>query len=163
MSDTITERLEVKRPEDGSLVGWFGSLFNIKLTAAMTGGSHSLVEVIEPPGAASPVHVHNGEDETVYVLEGEYTIRCGDVETVASAGTVALMPRGVPHSVQVTGDTNARALLLFTPGGFERFFAEAGEPTEKRELPPPAPPDPKRLAEIGQRYALEITGPPPGH
>jgi quercetin dioxygenase-like cupin family protein len=163
VDETTTERLSVRRPEDGSLVGWFGSLFNLKLTGQGTGGSHSLVEIIEPPGAASPVHVHHGEDETVYVLEGEYTVRCGGLETVATAGTVAFMPRGIPHSLQVAGDSNARALLLFTPGGFEGFFREAGEPTEKRELPAPVPPDPKRLAEIGQRYALDIVGPPPGH
>jgi quercetin dioxygenase-like cupin family protein len=151
------------RPEDGSLVAWFGSLLNIKASGQSTGGSFSLVEILEPPGAASPVHIHHGEDETVYVLEGEYTVRCGDTEAVAGAGTVALLPRGVPHSIQVTGEGNGRALLLFTPGGFEGFFQEVGEPTERRELPPPTSPDPARMMAIGPRYRLELVGPPPGH
>ena len=154
----VAESLQLLRPEDGSLVDWFGSLLTIKVT----GGSHSLVEAVEPPGAASPLHVHV-EDETFCVLEGEYTVRCGDLETVAGAGTIVRLPRGIPHSHQVTGDGNARAHMIFAPGGFEQFFVDAGTPTDRRELPAPSAPDPARLAAIGERYGLRIVGPPPGH
>lgn len=149
------------RPDDGALVAWFGSLIAVKVTGEATGGSHSLVEVIEPPGAASPVHVHS-EDKTMYVLEGEYTVRCGDLEAVAGAGTVVSFPRGIPHCHSVIGDQNARALLFFSPGGVEGFFIEAGTPTHRRELPSPTGPDPAGLAHIAEKYGLEIVGPPPG-
>lgn len=158
----VTEGPQLLRPEDGALVEWFGSLMTIKVTGEATAGSHSVVEVVEPPGAASPVHVHV-EDETFCVLEGEYTVRCGDTEAVAGPGTIARLPRGIPHSHQVTGTTNARALMIFAPGGFEQYFVEAGTPTTRRELPAPTAPDPARLAAIGQRYGLQIVGPPPGH
>lgn len=159
----VQEVVRVVRPEEGTLIAWFGSLLNVKASSGSTGGSYSLVEIVEPNGAASPVHVHHGEVETVYVLEGEYRVRCGEQEAVAPAGTLAVLPRGVPHSIQVISQGGARALMLFTPGGFERFFQEAGQPTDKRELPPPSAPNPAELAAIGSRYELEIVGPPPGH
>lgn len=161
MSDIlVTEAAQVLRPEDGALVEWFGSLMTIKVTGEATGGSHSVVEVVEPPGAASPVHIHV-EDETFCVLEGEYTVRCGDLEAIAGPGTIVRLPRGIPHSHHVTGDGTARALMIFAPGGFDRYFAEAGTPTERRQLPAPAAPDPARLTAIGERYGLQIVGPPP--
>lgn len=157
----IAEAAGLARPADGALVAWFGSLMTVKLSGEATGGSHSVVEVVEPPGAASPVHTHS-EDETMYVLEGEYTVHCGDLNAVAGPGTVVRFPRGVPHAHHVTGDTTARALLIFAPGGIERFFVEAGTPTDRRELPAPTTPDPARLAAIGKKYGLDIVGPPPG-
>lgn len=162
MGDLVTAaEPQLLRPEDGALVEWFGSLMAVKVTAEQTGGSHSLLEVLEPPGAASPVHVHR-EDETMCVLEGEYTVRCGQLEAIAGPGSIVRFPRGVAHSHQVTGDGNARALLFFAPGGVEGFFLEAGTPTDRRELPAPTAPDPARLAAIGKQYGLDIVGPPPG-
>jgi uncharacterized cupin superfamily protein len=42
-------------------------------------------------------HVHWGEDELSYVLEGELEARVGDQEVVATAGSIILKPKGVPH------------------------------------------------------------------
>jgi hypothetical protein len=47
------------------------------------------------------------------------------------------------------------------PGGFERFFREAGEPATEGSSAPEGEPDVGRLVEIGQKYGLEIP-PPPG-
>jgi quercetin dioxygenase-like cupin family protein len=148
---------------EGQAIAWFGSLLTIKATKESTGGAYGLVEVVEPPGAASPVHIHRGEDETLWVLEGEYTALCGDQEIVASTGGFVLLPRDVPHSLRVTGAGQARALLLFTPGGFEGYFRELGELIESRVLPPPSTPDPARMMAVGPSFQVEVVGPPPGH
>ncbi|MFI9206037.1 hypothetical protein [Streptomyces sp. NPDC053048] len=49
------------------------------------------------------------------------------------------------------------------PGGIDKFFAEAGEPAQRRELPPQseAPPDVDRLIEIGKRHGI-LMQPMPG-
>jgi hypothetical protein len=52
-------------------------------------------------------------------------------------------------------------LGVITPGGFENFFLEAGEPAPKGSAAPEGEPDVGRLVEIGQKYGLEIP-PPPG-
>jgi mannose-6-phosphate isomerase-like protein (cupin superfamily) len=160
MSATVLQALDAS---EGQAIAWFGSLLTVKATKESTGGAYGLIEVVEPSGAASPLHVHHGEDEALWILDGEYTAVCGDQEIVASAGAFVLLPRGVAHSVRVSGPGLARALMLFTPGGFEGFFAELGEVTDSRELPPPSAPDPARTMAVAPAYRVEIVAPPPGH
>jgi hypothetical protein len=58
--------------------------------------------------------------------------------------------------------SKARVVITHEPGGMDRFFAEAGEPAPRREIPPAptSPPDVARLAKIGARYGLEIAPSP---
>jgi len=52
-------------------------------------------------------------------------------------------------------------LVTYRPGGIEKFFAEAGEPARRREVPPAptSPPDIARLVEIGKRHGMDIQPP----
>ncbi len=68
-------------------------------------------------------------------------------------------PRDVPHRFAV-GSEEARMLVLVTPGGFERFFAEVGRPAEAGGLPPVERPDPEALSGAARPYGVEILGPP---
>jgi hypothetical protein len=54
-------------------------------------------------------------------------------------------------------------LVIYTPGGIDEFFAEAGEPAERREVPPAPtePPDIERLMAIAQKYGMEMRPPAP--
>src|SRR3989337_1708410 len=78
-------------------------------------------------GCGPPLHVHSREDEALYVLEGQIRFRQGDDEFVAGPGTWVWGPRGVPHAFKVESEA-ARALVVVTPGGFERMFEEGGVP-----------------------------------
>jgi mannose-6-phosphate isomerase-like protein (cupin superfamily) len=144
----------------GEAVWFTNNRMTIKATAAMTGGAFGLVEGIGPAGSSPPLHVHHREDEGIWVLEGRLTIRCGDETFSAGPGSFTLLPRGVPHTFVVEGDTPVRLLSFCTPGGFERFFAEAGRPAEDDGLPPNVPPDVALLREVGERFGLEFVGPP---
>jgi len=53
-------------------------------------------------------------------------------------------------------------LILTTPGGFDRFVREAGEPAQSLTIPPPTQPDFARLTVIAARYGIGILGPLPG-
>jgi hypothetical protein len=66
----------------------------------------------------------------------------------------------VPHTFVVEGDTPARLLSICVPGGFERYFVDAGRPPEHDGLPPFGPPDVALLRRVGDEYGLEIVGPP---
>jgi hypothetical protein len=51
--------------------------------------------------------------------------------------------------------------VIYTPGGMDKFFAEAGEPAQRRAVPPPsdAPPDIERLGAIAQKHGLQLKVP----
>ncbi len=59
-------------------------------------------------------HFHRRHDETVTVLSGSGRIRLGDETRVVTAGTVVLIPRGMPHSLVVTGEV-VEAVSVFSP------------------------------------------------
>ena len=107
-----------------------GAAMHIRIRSEDTGGAFGLVEHVVPAGFPGPaLHVHPEFEETFYVLEGEIAVRVGDEAHEAGPGTVAMVPRGTPHTSPNPGAEPARMLVLVTPGGFERYFealAEAG-------------------------------------
>ncbi|HEX6586478.1 MAG TPA: cupin domain-containing protein [Solirubrobacterales bacterium] len=63
-------------------------------------GALAAIEAVAPPGEGPPLHVHNREDETVYILEGEFRWKLGDDLSTTSAGSFVFIPRGLPHGWQ---------------------------------------------------------------
>ena len=150
----------VVRSGQGQTLGWGrGGRVRIIAGASSTDRSFSLVEVTDAPGVGAPLHVHHGEAEGFYVVEGTIEITCGARTLTAGAGDFVYTPRDVPHTHAVVGDTAARVLLLFSRPGFEQFFAEAGTPLDQ---PAAGPPDPKRMQQLAEKYDLELLE-PPGH
>jgi quercetin dioxygenase-like cupin family protein len=93
-------------------------------------GAMSALEAINGPGEGPPLHVHTREDETVYVLEGEFRWKLGDEVSVSGPGSFVFIPRGVPHTWQIIGEGNGRMLVTFFPAGMEGFFDRLGSMTE---------------------------------
>jgi quercetin dioxygenase-like cupin family protein len=150
----------VVRAGEGRAVRWGpAGVVRVLAGADSTNGSFSLVEVTEEPGSAAPLHVHHGEAEGFYVLEGAIELTCGADTLTARTGDFVYAPRDVPHAYTVVGDEPARVLLLFSRPGFESFFVEAGTPLDE---PPAGPPDPERLRRIVEKYDMELIG-EPGH
>jgi quercetin dioxygenase-like cupin family protein len=58
------------------------------------------------PGAELKAHSHP-EEQIFYVLEGCLRYRVGEEERLAGAGTLIVMPGGVPHWGRAEGDTDA--------------------------------------------------------
>jgi quercetin dioxygenase-like cupin family protein len=85
-------------------------------------GAMSALEAINRPGEGPPLHVHTREDETVYVLEGEFRWKLGEKVSVSGPGSFVFIPRGVPHTWQIIGEGNGRMLVTFFPAGMEGFF-----------------------------------------
>jgi mannose-6-phosphate isomerase-like protein (cupin superfamily) len=121
--------------------------------ADSTDGTFSVVEAIEEPGSAAPLHVHHGEAEAFYILEGAIELTCGEDGLTASAGDFVYTPRDVPHKYAVVGEQPARVLLLFSRPGFESFFAEGGTPLDQ---PPAGPPDPEQFQGLVRKYDMEL-------
>ena len=77
------------------------------------------LEMNDPRGTATPMHVHHNEDETFYALEGEILALVGDERITLSAGDFAFAPRGVPHATVVSSE-RARVLVTTSPGASRR-------------------------------------------
>ena len=116
---------QVISPGEGRTVTVLGGdVITFKVTADETGGACSIFETITPPGGGPPPHVHQREDETFYVLAGEFHFQIGGASTIARAGTTLVAPRGVPHSFRNAGTVPGKLLVIISPGGFERFIEE---------------------------------------
>ncbi|SFB39939.1 Cupin domain protein [Amycolatopsis marina] len=147
---------------DARALWHMGALLRLKATGEDTAGQFSLTEHTCRQGTASPLHRHTREDEAFLVLEGELRIYIDGRHYHAQAGSLTFAPRGLPHAYRATSPT-CRFLALITPGGFEQWFAETGEPALSPNLPPApsGPVDTTRLISAAARYGVEVLGPSP--
>jgi mannose-6-phosphate isomerase-like protein (cupin superfamily) len=139
----------LSQPGAGQTVEAFGTT-TIRLTAAMTGGRFGLLDVVLPPGAGTPPHVHAREDEFFRVLSGRLGFWCGDEHVVLEEGGCIWLPRGVPHRFENVGHTDACAMVIVTPGGFEGFFLDVAAR---------APEGPHEIMAIGGAFGLTFPAP----
>lgn len=144
--------------QDGSAVWFLNTLAIIKANANQTGGAFGLMEQLAPVGSGSPYHVHRAEDESFYVMEGEAEFISADRRFVGGPGAYVFLPRDMPHGYRVLGASAARFLILTTPGGFEGFVIEMGEPARSLTLPEPTEPDMNKLTVVAAKYRIEILG-----
>ena len=120
--------------EAGEARWWDDGLAVIKSTARDTGGQVTILEITEPPDKEAPLHVHHGEDEGFWILDGSATFEVGDQTIEARPGDYLLGPRHIPHRY-TTGPDGCRMLFIFTPGGFEELLRAVSRPAQSRRLP----------------------------
>ena len=98
----------------------------IKASSEDTEGRFALWEQVHPPGYRAPPHLHEESVEAMYVLEGTYDFSVGEERISASAGSFVLVPAGLAHAFS-SGPSGGRMLVLFAPGGYERYWEELSE------------------------------------
>ena len=155
---TFHDGVFVLQPREGKTVSVLGDRYTYKAVGDQTGGAYGLVETTVPAASAGPPpHVHHGEEEAFYVLEGEVTVLIGDRAVTAAAGSFAFVPRATVHTFSNHSAGDARLLVIISPAGFERAFEEMAEVAPSAEQAP----DMEGLMAIARKYNLEIAGPPP--
>jgi quercetin dioxygenase-like cupin family protein len=138
--------------EGETLKGPAGGPLTFKARAAQTGGALTAFENEIAPGDGPPLHVHAGEDESWYVLEGTLRFTIGEEQSEAPAGSFVFVPRGSPHCFKNVGAEPARILVMFTPAGMETFF--------ERFAAASGPPDPSLFKRLGAEAGMDVVGPP---
>jgi mannose-6-phosphate isomerase-like protein (cupin superfamily) len=108
-------RAVVVPPGQGHRVGNVEFLARTADTPRFTFG---IIEIA--PGRVLEAHVHDGEDDAFYIVEGEMTFVIGDETVPAPPGTFVLVPPGVEHGFRNDGATPVRMLNIHAPAGFDR-------------------------------------------
>ena len=114
---------------------------------------YTVIEELCPKDSGPPPHVHEWQDEAIYLIEGEITFRAGDQTIHAQAGSFVSIPRGTIHSFRVDSET-ARILNFYTPADLDRVIMMTGTPAQSRTLPPrglPMQHDPQQQQELARR------------
>ena len=132
----------------------FGFQRTIKVSSAQSGGRLTVFEESVPPGGGPPLHVHHGQVEVFYLIDGRVKFRCGGEIVELGTGATVLVPADTPHTFRNVGDGPARVLVSVSPGGLDEFMRRV----EAEGLKPPA--DLPRIGEIGRDFGLEFVGPP---
>jgi len=114
--------------DDGQAYDFHGARVVIKASGDDTLGQLGVMESTYPPGLTVHPHVHDGEDEMFYLLDGEIAGFCDDDRWAAAAGTFVFVPRDRLHGFTVTSTGPARALVITGPSRLDRQIAERGTP-----------------------------------
>jgi quercetin dioxygenase-like cupin family protein len=144
-------------PPGGGHKFWvFGDLDIIKAASADTGGEMTFVETVVPPRSGPPLHIHERESESIYVLEGEVRVRANGLDFVLPQGGFTYMPANSVHLFENTLDTPSRILLIFLPAGIEGYFEALGVPQQEGVPSPGGAVDFDLLDRVAPQYGIEI-------
>lgn len=137
-----------------------GEFVEFKLISEDTGGNFCFCIITSPPGGGPPPHSHRACEEIFYILDGRYEFLIGDAKQLAGPGTTVFVRRGTVHCYKNVGAGKGRFVSIHTPGGFERFFVEAGTLCADPSAPPPLPPDPGTVMALIDNHGMDLAGKP---
>jgi quercetin dioxygenase-like cupin family protein len=137
----------IHEPGAGETLSLRGTKVRVLTTAATSVGA-STFEFSAAPGFDTGSHFHSTIEEQFYVIDGEMEIRAGDRVIVGQPGTFVGIPTGIVHAfANRSKDLPARMLLVTTPPGHERYFAELTEILSRAGAP-----DPDEIAALRARF-----------
>jgi len=139
-------------PNEGHDVTALGSTYVTKTDGAHVAGAYSLTEETFW-GDSTPVHIHTDPEEAFYVIAGDAEAWIDGDTSVAQAGSLLVVPRGIPHGLRRLSSDPVRMLTLISPPGFERFFDAVVAAGEEELLA-----DPKGLVALAAQYGTEVLG-----
>src|ERR1700730_3695665 len=79
----------------------FGIPFTIKAGELRPGRGAAFREYTTRKGKELPDHTHSTEDEVVYVITGELTVRCGGQSFEVSDGGFMYFPQGIEQGYTI--------------------------------------------------------------
>jgi quercetin dioxygenase-like cupin family protein len=156
----MSEKPVLRKSTESDAYWFLGGLYEVLLSSDDTNGAATIVQFTIPVGMGPPPHTHDG-NESVYIVEGTLKYNINGELLEAGPGAVIYLPAGTLETFEPT--TTIKIVATYTPGGLDKFFAEAGERAPKREIPPPptSQPDFEHLAQVAAKHGLHIQ-PPPG-
>jgi len=130
-----------------------GDSFFCKVSTKDTDGDIYIFESIRDKKGGPALHYHYEQDESWYILEGEFLFKVGDQTFTAKTGDSVFGPRMVPHAFAKTNDGPARLLMAFQPAGkMEELFLAVSKDVYKNKTK-------EEIHKFRQEHGFEIVGP----
>ena len=111
---------------------WIGnrnSPLTIQIAKDLQGNkSLSFCRELIAPTEGIPLHKHLNEDELIFIHTGQGLLTLDEEEIIVKTGSVALVPKGLWHRLQNTGNETLTMVFSYSPAGFEGYFREMGSP-----------------------------------
>ena len=123
----------------------FGEPIEVLVPGEATGGLSTTITQTSPAGGGPPPHSHTKEDETFYVLEGEYEFLADGQWHKAEHGRAILVKRGSVHTFR---QRRERCLIFLTPSGLEKYLEEISSLSMPQDAP--------QLMAISERYGISF-------
>ncbi|HVL66309.1 MAG TPA: cupin domain-containing protein [Vicinamibacterales bacterium] len=133
-------------PSDGELVYVGRDPVRIKISPQGERGRFAMITQDVSPGTTIPVHLHEREDEVIFIQSGRGEATLGPEKVPLEAGSTLYVPQGTWHGGRNTGQDVLRWIAFYSPSGFEGYFREIGRRW------PDAPP---RMLSMQERRALD--------
>lgn len=134
-------------PDDGELV--YVGRDPVRIKISPKGGRRRFAMITQDvsPGTSIPVHLHEREDEVIFIQSGSGEAELGDQRVTLAAGSALYVPQGTWHGGRNTGSAILRWIAIYSPSGFEGYFREIGRRS---------PDDPPRVLPTEQRRARDL-------
>jgi mannose-6-phosphate isomerase-like protein (cupin superfamily) len=141
------------KADEGQLA--FGSPHLFKAAAHDTAGRFDFLTMAMAPMTGPPLHYHEEQDDTFYVLEGLLTVQAGEEILDLGPGDFISIPPRMAHTFDNlhNGDNVVRAINVMTPGGLFPTI-------EDMARVPPGPEQADGIKEATRRRGTLIVGPP---
>ncbi len=102
-----------------------GRVVTVKVDSELTPGVRmSMITEDLPPNSEIRVHLHQREDETIFIRLGNGIATLGDREVPVSAGTTIYVPQGMWHGLRNNGTGTLGMSAIYSPPGFEQSFKD---------------------------------------
>lgn len=124
-----------------------------KVTSADSAGGISVFEMTVSSRSGPPLHVHHREDETYYIMSGEFLFEVGGRKHSLLQGATIFAPRDIPHRWANVATADSKMILVCTPRGFEKFLEDTATAMMGKASPP-------QMNEVMAKYGCEPLGPP---
>jgi mannose-6-phosphate isomerase-like protein (cupin superfamily) len=106
-----------------------GRELTIKVDSVVTPGVRmSMVTEDLPQHAEIAVHLHEREDEIIFIRMGNGIATLGDREVPVGPGATVYVPQGTWHGLRNKGESTLGMNAVYSPPGFEQAFKDSLRP-----------------------------------
>jgi mannose-6-phosphate isomerase-like protein (cupin superfamily) len=142
-------QLSIVGPTEGDFMERQASRLRILEDGSTTDHRLGVAEItLAPRSDGPPQHRHSLHDEGFYIVSGTVRFTVGDQVHDLTAGGMAMVPPGVPHTFGNPGDEPAVILSTMTPDLYIQYFKDLRD-----WLAPGVPMTREGQIEIMSRYA----------